>query len=219
LGQTCSSTDSVLKPTLTYFFTAGRAEVSRLILEEAGADYEFDPITGDWFSKKSDLGDTLWFGQVPLYRESSGFSIPQSGAIERYLARKYGFAGSDHEIAVVDAIAEGVNDLAHHHRMADKFPIESERPAQIKKFEEETFPKWLGYFEKLLDGKSFFVGNRLTYADLKYFCLIQRISQVNAGVGTILEYFPFSVQLIARIASRPKIKAYLESNPYSDTRH
>jgi hypothetical protein len=44
--------------------------------------------------------------QVPLYRESSGFSIPQSGAIERYLARKNGLAGSDHEVAVIDSIAE-----------------------------------------------------------------------------------------------------------------
>jgi len=212
--RTCSTQDSVLKPTLSYFYTAGRGEVSRLILEESEADYEFDSFTNEWPQRKIELGEALWFGQVPLYREPSGFSIPQSGAIERYLARKYGLAGSDHEIAVVDSIAEGVNDLSTHFRAAERYPVESERQAQIQKFVDETIPKWLNYFEKLLDGKTYFVGNRLSYADLKYFCLLQRINQTFEHAN-VLENFPFSRDLLLRIESRPRIKRYLESDPYS----
>lgn len=74
---------------------------------------------------------TFLIYKVPLYREPSGFSIPQSGAIERYLARKYGFSGSDQEQSTIDAIGEGVNDLAATWYAATRYPVEAERGVQV----------------------------------------------------------------------------------------
>lgn len=72
-------------PTLTYFPIRGRAEVPRLILEQAGVSYEDKRITfQDWPALKT----TLPFGQLPNY-EDEDVSIPQSMAIVRHLGRKY----------------------------------------------------------------------------------------------------------------------------------
>jgi hypothetical protein len=46
---------SVTKPTLTYFDLAGRAEVARLILEDAGVDYNYVSAT-NWPALKQQLG-------------------------------------------------------------------------------------------------------------------------------------------------------------------
>jgi hypothetical protein len=48
-------TMSVTKPTLTYFDLAGRAEVARLILEDAGVDYNYVSAT-NWPALKQQLG-------------------------------------------------------------------------------------------------------------------------------------------------------------------
>jgi hypothetical protein len=42
---------TVTKPTLTYFNSAGRAEVPRILLEDAGVDYDFVAIT-NWAEVK-----------------------------------------------------------------------------------------------------------------------------------------------------------------------
>jgi len=164
-------------------------------------------------SKKEELGESLWFGQVPLYREPSGFGIPQSAAIERYLARKYGLAGSDQEVAIIDAIAEGVNDISYLYRSAVVYPIEAERPIQIAKFIDETLPKWLSYFENLINGKDYFVGNRLSYADLKFFNFIEKSKPIE-GFNEEVKKYPGIQELVKRISERPRIKKYLQRRAY-----
>jgi hypothetical protein len=58
---TTMATATVTKPTLTYFNTAGRAEVPRLILEEAGVDYDY-------------VGLTNWPELKPAYVASGAFA-------------------------------------------------------------------------------------------------------------------------------------------------
>ncbi len=45
---------TVTKPTLTYFNAPGRVEVARLILVDAGVDYDFIPTT-NWPEQKKGL--------------------------------------------------------------------------------------------------------------------------------------------------------------------
>jgi hypothetical protein len=63
---------TVTKPTLTYFNVAGRAELARLILEEAGIDYDFVTLTS-WADVKSAY-------------VAAGASVPHSTALVRELA-------------------------------------------------------------------------------------------------------------------------------------
>jgi len=211
------SKHKVSKPTLTYFNLVARGEVSRLILEVAGVDYEYDTVTGkDWQAKKAELGDALLFRQVPLYREPSGLSLVQSGAIERYLSKKHGFAGSDdQQIAEIDAIAEGVTDFDNKIREAIRFPTESERPAKIQKLVAEDVPKWLSYFSNILakGKKIYFGGEKATYADFRLFLSLDKIAGLEGGKDA-LEKFPDLVAFKERVANRPRIKSYYARDPY-----
>ena len=94
--------------TLTYFPIRGRAEVPRLILEHAGAEYKDTRVT---FEEWPALKATLPFGQLPNY-EDSDVCIPQSMAIIRHLGRKHNLYGSNlAENARVDAVIEGATDF------------------------------------------------------------------------------------------------------------
>lgn len=91
-------------PLLTYFDIRGRAEVIRLILEEVAAPYRERRVQEqEWAAVKP----TMPFGQMPLYQDGE-LLIPQSHAIYRYLARKYGLYGQDERERVRCDIIEEV---------------------------------------------------------------------------------------------------------------
>ncbi|KAJ3304828.1 hypothetical protein HDU76_005108, partial [Blyttiomyces sp. JEL0837] len=96
--------------TVVYFNIRARAELSRFILEKGKATWNDE--TPDWPAAKAEMP----FGQVPLLIEKVDgkevFRLAQSHAIERYLARKFGLAGSNrHEEAYLDSIFESYNDI------------------------------------------------------------------------------------------------------------
>jgi hypothetical protein len=100
---TINMTSTVTKPTLTYFNLFARGEVPRLLLEDAGVDYDFVPVT-NWPETKAQLtaAGKLAFGQVPLYEEP-GLTLVQSNAIAHYLARKHGYNGTNPTVRVLCA--------------------------------------------------------------------------------------------------------------------
>jgi len=125
-----------------------------------------------------------------------------------------GFLGSDHDVAIIDAISEGVNDLNNLWYSALQFPIEVDRPAQLAKFMGDKLPGWLGYFEKLLHGKQYFVGGRLSLADLRVFVFLHKHRGNNPDFTEILAKYPYLVALHDRVSQRPRIQNYLASDPY-----
>ncbi len=155
------ATTEVTKPTVTYFNLPLRAEVIRLILEEAGVDYDYVPVT-NWAEQKKN--PKLAFGQVPLYEEP-GFSLVQSGAIVRYLAGKHGFSGSNaQEAAQIDAIAQGVVDFSSTFITWKWRTDASKKEAATQAILQETLPTQLGYFSALLEkngDNGFFVGHKV----------------------------------------------------------
>jgi len=129
------------------------------------------------------------------------------------LARKLGYTGSDSEVALVDAIAEGVFDFQTKGNAAVNYPIEAERPSKIEKFFKEEAPKWLQYFADILEEDSYLVGTSVTYADFKLFNVLNRMVGM-AGGKEAIQAFPTLVAFRDRIAARPRIKAYYDRNPY-----
>lgn len=71
---------------LTYFLSRGLADVSRQLFHLAGVEFEDERINKDVFLERK---ETYPFRQVPVLNVD-GFEIPQSMAIARYLARKFG---------------------------------------------------------------------------------------------------------------------------------
>jgi glutathione S-transferase len=190
------------KPSLTYFDGRGLGEVPRLLLAEAGVQY--DDI------RKKDIADLkahLPFGQVPLYKEGD-FELVQSGAIARYIARTHNLYGDDAKAAAhIDMILDGLGDLRTKHRAA-----EAGDDAAKKTFGTETLPQWLGYFEALAakGHNGFLVGGKLSLADVSAYYSLDNVVSKFPGA---LDKFPKLKAHHAAIAARPKIAAWIAARP------
>lgn len=71
---------------LTYFLSRGLGDVSRQLFHLADVDFEDERLEKPHFLEKK---ETYPFKQVPVL-SVDGFQIPQSMAIARYLAKKFG---------------------------------------------------------------------------------------------------------------------------------
>ena len=190
---------------LHYFNVRGRAEISRLIFAAAGQKYEDARFEHEqWPSLKAEMP----LGQVPVL-EVNGTKLPQSGAIARFLAKEFHLAGKDNfEQAQADAVADTINDLVTAY-----LPVRSDQEL-TKKFLEETLPKHLQNLEilgKLYgQGGPFFVGNKLTWADLLFYDIGETFLQLD---GNVLDKYSWLKQNRAEVEKQSKIAEYLKNRP------
>jgi glutathione S-transferase len=207
-------------PTLTYFPARGRAELIRFVLSEAGVAWQEHPVGKDTPPRNGRPTDfaalkasgLLPFGAVPLWEED-GLVLAQSQAIALHLARTRDLYGeTDREHALVDQLLGAYDDLRLETRKLVTTPAEG-RAAVRKELLESTLPRWLGYLDKLLKqnhgGAGFFVGERITVADLAVFVLLEGLRDNKFGAAT--DGHPALAAFEARIAARPRIAAYLAS--------
>ena len=76
-------------------------------------------------------------------------------------------------------------------------------------------PKYLGYFEKLLqdNGGAYLTGRRIAYVDLSLFQIVDGLRYAFPKRMKAFERrIPGLVELHDRVAARPNIKAYLASD-------
>eukprot|EP00026_Physarum_polycephalum_P014516 Phypoly_transcript_15038.p1 GENE.Phypoly_transcript_15038~~Phypoly_transcript_15038.p1 ORF type:complete len:176 (+),score=36.61 Phypoly_transcript_15038:66-593(+) len=121
---------------LTYFNARALAEVSRLMFAIANVKYEDKryPTEGDRPEWKADKGK-YYFEKIPEL-EYNGHVIPQSKAIERFLAKKLGFAGNNEvEGALIDAYSEQIRDINISYGQVKKREQEREKKEKRKKKE------------------------------------------------------------------------------------
>ncbi|OMJ10138.1 putative glutathione S-transferase 7, partial [Smittium culicis] len=78
---------------ILYFPITGRVQTARTILSLANANWK--NVVPDWPAIK----ESLPFGRLPLLTETapdgSKYELVESTAIDRYLARKFGYLPSD----------------------------------------------------------------------------------------------------------------------------
>jgi len=209
------------KPTLLYFPARGRAEVIRLILAEAGVDYDEHHVgkgTPPAGGRATDLADlkaagVLAFGAVPAWEEPGGFRLVQSAAIANHLARRHGLRGATPlEEARCDELLGAVDDVRLELRKLLTCSA-AERPALRQELIATTLPRWLGDLEAhlapSLAAGGFSVGAAITVGDLALWYLLEMIR--DNGLGEPLARCPQLTALFARVAARPRIAAYLAS--------
>lgn len=209
------------KPTLVYFAARGRAEVIRLVLAEAGVDYLEHPVgkgTPPLDGRPTDFAalkatGALPFEAVPVWEEPGGLHLAQSQAIAMHLARTHGLAGKGAaEAAQVEQWLGGIDDIRIEVRKLATAPAE-QRAAIRAELRTATLPRWLGYLDRLLrangEGAGFAVGAGLTVADLALWYLLELLR--DNGLGEPIDAYPALVAHAQRIASRPRIAAYLAS--------
>jgi glutathione S-transferase len=204
----------------------GRGEYVRLALEDAGADYA-DVARGDRgmaaMMKMMEAGSgTQPF--APPFLKAGKLVIGHTANILLYLGSRHGLAPKAEagklwvhqlQLTVTDFVLE-VHDT--HHPLGPSLYYEDQKAAAKKRTQEfwsERVPKYLGYFERLLEGSGgvYLTGRRISYVDLSLFQIVEGLRYAFPKRMKAFEReIPGLVALRDRVAARPNIKAYLASD-------
>lgn len=211
-----------------YYWTGiqGRGEFVRLALEEAGAPYR------DVTRKKGDdailpflSGRIVHVPFAPPFLQAGRRLIGQTANILQFLGARHNLAPRDEagrfwthqlQLTIADCVTE-----AHdaHHPIAGSLYYEDQRKEakrRAKDFIKNRAPKFLSYFERVLDnnprGQRYLVGARLTYADLSLFQTVAGLTYAfPRSMKKLLKKNPGVTALHARVQERPRIARYLAS--------
>ena len=213
---------------LRYFDAKGAAETVRLLFAAAGKDYEdmrypvsfgtpgdFSTIVRKEFEVDRDAGKMdISMGKVPVL-DVGDFSLPQSKAIERYVARKIGMMGSTpEEEALVDAMAEHVRDINDAYRRKGTFFMkDAEKKAELnKQWYEEELPPILKKLDMALPGSDgFAVGEKVSLADVAIFKLLKDTYDVD--VSDAYDSCPKLKAIVSNMEKNDGMKKWLEERP------
>jgi glutathione S-transferase len=210
----------------------GRGEFVRLALEAAGADYV------DVAREPAKNGGGVKELMAMLVRRAAPFTpfappllrdgdlvISHVANILLYLGPRLGLATGNEasrafahglQLTITDLIAE-VHDT-HHPTSTDLYYEDQKKEAKARTaaFLSKRAPKYLGYFERVLnhnpDGKAHAVGDKLTTVDLSLFQvwvgLAYAFPRAFAGADKL---YPALAALTASVAAQPSVAAYLAS--------
>ena len=214
----------------------GRGEFVRLALETAGAPY-VDIVRGD-----EDEG----LGMPAMMQFLEGDATPrppfacpflvhgkvvvaQTAAILLYLGPRLGLVGASEadrlwthqlQLTIADLVAE-VHDV--HHPVGTSLYYEdqkSEAQRRAAEFRRERLPKFMAWFEAILErnprnGGSrgpFLAGGRLSYADLSLFQVVEGLRYAfPKAARKVLRKTPRVVALHDTVAANRRLAAYLAS--------
>ncbi len=218
----------------------GRGEFVRLALEEAGAEY-LDVAR----SKKAGMGMKAMMALMdggtlavppfaPPFLRDGAVIVSHAANILLYLGPKLGLSPDDEaarhtlhglQLTITDCVAE-VHDT--HHPVAAGDYYEDQKAAAVARsadFLRNRMPKYLGYFERVLDanphGRRHIAGARLTYGDLSLFQLFAGLRYAfPKATAHLPRDYPALAALHKAVAARPNIAGYLASDrrlPFNET--
>jgi glutathione S-transferase len=210
----------------------GRGEFVRLALEAAGAAYvdvaREPPGKGGGeaaLARRLDDPDNPRAAFAPPFLIDGDIVVGQTAAILLYLGPRLGLAGTGEadglwthqlQLTIADVVAE-VHDT--HHPISSGRYYEDQREAALERarcFREERIPKFLGWFERVLErnpaGDLHLVGDALTYADLSLFQLVAGLRYAfPKATARVLAETPAVAKLHANVSRRQRVHDYLQS--------
>jgi glutathione S-transferase len=207
----------------------GRGEFVRLLLEEAGADYVDVARTKGGMAALMGILGGKQKGALPFaapFVRVGDLVVSQSANILDYLAPKLGLVPDDEalrvearqiQLTMADFVAE-VHDV-HHPIGASLYYEDQKKEAKRRAplFIQERVPKFMGWLEEILERNDksegrYLVGTDLTYVDLSAFQVIEGLRYAFPNAMARFERkIPRLVALHDRVAERPRIAAYLQS--------
>jgi len=196
-----------MAPVLGYWKLRGRAQCIRLLLAYTETEYKDVRYTFEnkekWFAEdKLNLG--LDLPNIPYYIDGD-FKISQALSIVRYLGRKHGLDGDTYEDAAKADMF--ITDLADIGNSFAKIAMDPEfvakKPDHLKLLKAK-----LALYEPVLEKNTWFVGNKITYADF----VAYEVLDVNFTLDPAsFTDFPKVRAFLKRVEGLPQIKKYMES--------
>ncbi|CAF1255334.1 unnamed protein product [Didymodactylos carnosus] len=168
--------------------------------------------TTDWPTHKSEIP----LGQVPVL-EIDGFQLPQSVSIERYVTKQAKlYSTDDFEAAKTDSVIDTIDELrdANLYKIILKQMDEKLVEKRERNLLEEDVPKVFTKLEILIknygsDGR-FFLGNKLTWADL---CCYEQIIRILKLDPEILNKYPKLALNHEHVEKEPTLAEYIKTPP------
>ncbi|PFX16275.1 Glutathione S-transferase 1 [Stylophora pistillata] len=205
---------------LYYFDSRGRAEIIRLSFVAANIEYEDVRLTREQWAKEKETGRPP-LGQAPFLVTPDGKVLGQSQAIMKYVCRIGGLSPTESfDEAIADMIVGGVEDFFQSLLKIHMEKDEAKKMELLKEFFEETLPSRLPKYENILkannEGKGFFVGDKLTYADIIFFDLMNLLEKGEPTAPKALEKFPLLAAHHNRVLDVPEIKKWVETRPKTE---
>jgi glutathione S-transferase len=209
----------------------GRGEFVRLALEDAGVSYEDVARKAQAegggvpaLMKMMRGGGTEGLEPfAPPFLRAGTLVIAHTANILMYLAPRLGLVPEDErsrlhahqlQLTVADFAAE-VHDV--HHPIAVSLYYEDQKAEAARRavaFVGERIPKYLGYFERVLErnGGTQLLSDAHTYVDLSAFQMLAGLTYAfPRAMARLAPKFPRLHELRARVAARPRLAAYLAS--------
>ncbi len=193
---------------LYYFQGRGRAEITRFIFKQAGVDFEDIRLSSEeWIKFKPNTP----YGSMPVL-EVDGKQLAGSNGIQRYLAEEFGLSGSNaFENAEIDSIVDVGNDIGIEIGKIWSEKDETRKAEIVKKFTEESGPKYLAIFEKLISKNgTWLYGSKVTYAD---FVLYNIMGWVKLMAPELTEKYPRVKANVEAVEALPNIAKWLKEQP------
>jgi glutathione S-transferase len=202
----------------------GRGEFVRLALEEGSADYVDVARQPRGLAKMAKLmegGGRPPF--APPFLKDGELVVGQTAAILLYLGGRLGLAPEDEDgrlwthqlqLTIADVVAEAHDT---HHPIAAGLYYQEQKPEAARRaadFRDERLPAFLGWFERVLEANDgvHLVGNRLSYADLSLFHLVEGLRYAfPISAARALANTPRVTDLAQAVAARPRLAGYLAS--------
>jgi glutathione S-transferase len=204
----------------------GRGEFVRLALEDAGAEYVDVARSHGGTSAMMKLLDderlkTPAF--APPFLKSGKLVIGQTANILFFLGGRHGLAPAGEagrlwthqlQLTIADFVVE-IHDT--HHPIASSLYYEDQRKEARRRTEDflkSRAPKYLGYFERVLDRSAgnYLTGRTASYADLSLFQIVAGLRYAFPRAMARLEKrHPRVIAVHDRVAERPRLGAYLAS--------
>ncbi|XP_039274780.2 hematopoietic prostaglandin D synthase-like [Styela clava] len=193
---------------IIYFNLMARAELARLILVQAGVEFEDVRVTQEeWAKMKPDTP----FGQLPLL-EVDGVQYCQSPAICSYLARKYNLLGKTPEETMrAEMIGFCMGDMMMKLPFTEK--DEKKKEEAFKEAFTTVIPPLLQKLEALLkqnDGGDGYFVSQLSTADLAWMMSSHFLGKM---CPDLLKTVPKLSALAKKIEDLPKISEWIKSRP------
>lgn len=213
---------------LVYFNVRGLAETSRILLALGGEEYEdfrypLEVIDMSKHEMKKEEFDndkaegklSLSLNKVPAL-EVDGVTIPQSKAIERFLARRFNMMGENElDAARIDSICECVRDFKDMYQKV-RFLPEAERSEGMNQWFTVTLVERLGLLENLLGQEGFSVGDKLSLSDVVLFCFITQFFDNKEAAYNATLAAPRLRKIVDSVSQNEKVVTWLKERPVTD---
>jgi glutathione S-transferase len=207
----------------------GRGEFVRLALEDAGADYvDVGRLPQRGMAAMTRFMESRSVEHPPFappFLKAGKLVIAQTANVLFYLGPRLRLVPRDEtsrlwahqlQLTIADWVAE-VHDT-HHPISGSLYYEDQKREAKRRAadFRDNRLPKFLDYFERILNGapkeSRYLVGKAVSYVDLSMFQMIAGLRYAfPRRMAKLKRKYPRVMALHDEVAARPRLAAYLSS--------